>query len=174
MADTVRIALIGPESTGKSSIASRLATHLGVALVEEYAREYLVKINRPYNLNDVLLMYRHQFELERHALAKGFPAIVVDTEFINGKVWCEERFNDSPAWFTEMTNEFPYDLYLLTSPDLPWVVDPLRENPEKGTYFFNRYKKELDFFKLNYSVVEGAGEQRFESAIRAVSAFMSA
>lgn len=173
MADIIRIALIGPESTGKSSIARRLATHFGAALVEEHARDYLTKINRPYTVNDVLLIYRQQLAIEEQSVAKGRSAVIVDTEFINGKVWCEERFNESPAWFTEMINQIPYDLYLLTSPDLPWIADPLRENPEKGAYFFGRYRKELDFFKLNYSVVEGVGEQRYDSAISAVTAFMA-
>lgn len=172
MTDPVRIALIGPESSGKSSIATRLADHFGYVLVEEYAREYLARINRPYTLNDILLIYRHQFAAEQQCFALGTSGIIVDTECINGKVWCEEQFSSSPEWFTQMIETSPYDLYLLTSPDIPWVADPLRENPGKGHYFFERYKQELELFNLNYAVVSGLDAQRFTAAVKAVEEYL--
>jgi nicotinamide riboside kinase len=172
MPDPVRIALIGPESSGKSSIAKRLSVHFGFSLVDEYARAYLTKINRPYTLNDILLIYRHQMVCEQQLCKKHPNGIIADTECINGKVWCEEVFNMTPDWFTQMVRDFPYDHYLLTAPDIPWVADPLRENAGRGNYFFERYKKELEFFKLNFSIIDGVGEQRFQAAIGAVEKFL--
>lgn len=164
----VRIALIGPESTGKSTLCGALATHFGFSLVNEYARDYLDKIGRAYTLNDVLLIYRNQYSTEQGLISSNPRGMFVDTEFINGKVWCEEKFGASPDWFTQMIQNHPYDLYLLTTPDLSWEPDPLRENPDKADYFFLRYKQQLEFYKLNYATIGGVGEQRLKAAIDAV------
>jgi len=162
------IALIGPESSGKSTLARYLSDKFGYVAIDEYAREYLVRLNRPYSLNDVLHIYNHQTEKQIECLKGNPPGIVADTEGINIKVWCEEVFGESPIWLDGMIELHYYDLYLLTAPDIPYVPDPLRENPGRGEYFFNRFKDELDKRKLPYVVISGHWGERCQMAMDAI------
>lgn len=171
--NTIRIALIGPESTGKSTIAALISAKFGFSLVSEYARDYLGALDRPYTLSDILHIYEKQMALEMELLGKSPKGIVSDTECINGLVWCDEVFGISPQWLENQIQSKPYDLYLLTAPDIPYEPDPLRENPGRGAYFFQRYQQELEKRGLPFSIISGVGEARFCLVEETVSAFIA-
>lgn len=171
--NAIRIALIGPESTGKSTIAAHISAKFGLYLVSEFARDYLQALSRPYELSDILLIYEKQMALEMEFLSKSSKGIVSDTECINGLVWCDELFGISPPWFENQIQSKPYDLYLLTAPDIPYESDPLRENPGRGAYFFQRYQQELEKRGLPFSIISGVGEARLCLVEETVSAFIS-
>ena len=161
----LRVAILGPESSGKSELSRLLAANYKTQWVPEFARMYLSQLDQPYTLEDIVKIYRTQFQQEQELKSIANNFIFTDTEFIIAKVWCENSFNTCPAYIEEMIESFPYDLYLLTAPDLPWEFDPLRENPGKGDFFFNWYQSLLEKNKLNYGVVSGAGALRLSSAI---------
>lgn len=169
-----RIAIIGPESSGKSELCEKLAAHYDTVWVKEYARSYLPQLNNPYTLQDIVYIYAAQFEKEQQLLKEAKRKIFIDTEFIIAKVWCENAFQKSPEYIDHMIQKHQYDLYLLTSPDLPWEFDNLRENPGKGEYFFEWYKKLLEAYAFPYRVVSGTGEQRTQCAIDAIESFCKA
>lgn len=164
----IRIALIGPESTAKSTLSEALAKHYNTVWVKEYAREYLNNINRKYTLEDILEIAQEQFKQEQELIKKANKFIFVDTELINNKVWCLDVFKTCPAWIEESIIKHKYDLYLLTYPDLPWEPDPLRENPERRDFFFNWYEKELKLIDANYAVIKGIGEERVKNSIQII------
>ena len=164
-----RIALIGPESSGKSTLCIQLARHFRTSLVSEYAREYISKLTLPYTLSDIEKISKTQLALEEEALKKANRFLFVDTELINARVWSLDVFNTCPAWIENKISEHPYDLYLLTSPDIPWLADPVRENGHRREFFFQWYKRELDKRGFSYTVISGSGEQRIISSIRSVS-----
>lgn len=166
-----RIAILGPESTGKSKLCEVLALHYQTLWVPEYARDYLPQLERKYTPDDIVEIYRNQFLQETDMVTHADKFLFIDTEFIIGKVWCESVFNFCPPWLDEMIVAHPYDLYLLTYPDLPWEYDPLRENPGRGEYFFNWYKKILEQQKLTYSVISGTGDARTQCAVTAIELF---
>jgi NadR type nicotinamide-nucleotide adenylyltransferase len=167
----IRVALIGPESTSKSTLSEELAKHYKTVWVQEYARIYLKDLKRTYTLQDILLITQQQFKQEQELLRTANRFIFVDTELIVSKVWCMDVFNTCPDWITDMAANYPYDLYLLTYPDLPWEADPLRENPHRRMYFYNWYERELKKANANYAVITGIGEQRLKNAISAVEKF---
>jgi nicotinamide riboside kinase len=121
-----------------------------------------------YSSDDVLKILEEQLKRQNEASAKNPALLFCDTEPINFKVWMEHVFGESPVWIDEYIAENPHNLYLLTSPDLPWESDPLRENEGKGEFFFDWYKMILDAFGLNYVVIQGQGSQRTDAAIDAV------
>lgn len=164
----LRIAVLGPESTGKSWLCDRLAKHYNTLCINEYAREYLHGLERSYTNEDIRTIYESQFTQEQQALSKANQFLFTDTEFIIGKVWSEHVFKADTSWFDEMIERHPYDLYLLTFPDLPWEFDPLRENPGKGEFFFNWYQRILEEHQLPYGVVRGVGEERLHTAIAVI------
>lgn len=167
----LRIAVIGPESSGKSQLCEQLAAHYQTVWVKEYAREYLKNLNRKYTLDDIIEIYKVQYQQEQQALANAGKYIFIDTEFIVAKVWCENAFNCSPSYIEQMITDHPYDYYLLTANDLPWEFDVLRENPGKGDFFFAWYKRILDSFNLSYGIVNGTGDNRLRNAIKLIDNF---
>ena len=160
-----RIALIGPESTGKTTLAQELAAHYHTLWVPELAREYIAQLTRAYTIEDIILIAKQQLQHEYDLAEKASRFLFSDTELIISKVWCEDVFHTCPSWIEEQLHKTTYDLYLLTSPDLPWEHDPVRENPHRREYFFDLYKRYLDEMELPYSVITGNGDARLENAI---------
>jgi NadR type nicotinamide-nucleotide adenylyltransferase len=169
----IRIALIGPESTAKSTLAEALAHHYKTLWIKEYSREYLASLKKKYTLDDVLKISQEQLEQEKRALGNANRFLFADTELIISKVWCEDVFKTCPDWINTHLIEYKYDLYLLTYPDLPWLQDAVRENPERRTFFYDWYERELKAIHADYAVIKGTGEARFNNCITAIENFLS-
>ncbi len=164
----LRIALTGPESTGKSWLAKRLADYYHTVWVPEFAREYLEKKNGQYGFEDILQIAKGQKQSEKQLIAKANRLIFTDTESIVTKIWSEVVFGRCDPWIQEEIKNHPYDLYLLCYPDLPWEPDPLRENPDNREELFRLYKQELETRRLPFSIIRGMGQERLQKAIQAV------
>lgn len=167
----IRIALIGPESTAKSTLSEALAKHYKTVWVKEYSREYLSTISRKYTLDDILIIAQTQLEQEKKVLHNANKFIFADTELILSKVWCEDVFKVCPDWIQNNILPYKYDLYLLTYPDLPWEEDTVRENGNRRLFFYDWYEKELKLIQANYTVIKGEKEERFFNCISAIEKF---
>ncbi len=164
-----RVAITGPESTGKSWLAKRLAAYFNTVWVEEYAREYLVEKGANYKFEDVVNIAKGQQKKEQELLLKANKFLFCDTEPMVTKIWSEVVFNKYDKWIENEIANNPYDLYLLCYSDLPWEPDPLRENPYNRKELFELYLNELSTRGYNYWIVKGEGEARFESALEGMS-----
>jgi NadR type nicotinamide-nucleotide adenylyltransferase len=158
----IRISVTGPESTGKSWLAERLASRYSSPWVPEYAREYLETLRRPYTYDDILQIARTQYEREKAACSSGM--VFCDTDFLVTAIWCQVKYGRCHPWITRMLESEPYDLYLLCNIDLPWEYDPLREHPEMRADLFTLYRNRLDALGFNYRVVSGTGAERLRNA----------
>lgn len=167
---TKRIAITGPESTGKSTLSARLASHYQTVWVPEYARGYLAQLNRPYTIDDLLRIAKGQVESEKTLLKKASQVLFSDTELIVTKVWSEHAFGTCPAWILQGIEQQRYDLYLLTGIDIPWQPDPQREHPHLREYFYQLYRRELQERNLNFVEIWGNESERLNKAIQAVEA----
>jgi NadR type nicotinamide-nucleotide adenylyltransferase len=163
-----RIAITGPESTGKSMLAGQLADYYHTVYVHEYAREYIDNLNRPYLLNDIIAIAKGQLENENRFAKKAQRLLFCDSDFIVLKIWCEFKYNTCPEWILDKVNNHIYDLYLLMDIDLPWESDPQREHPHLRELLFNLYKDELAARKLPFRIISGLGNYRLKNAIKAV------
>lgn len=163
-----RIVITGPESTGKSVLNERLASHFKGVAVPEYAREHIAALDRPYTENDVLSIARKQIDQFEKSRGVSDP-VFFDTGLIITKVWLELVFKSKTEWIDQAIKTAGIDLYLLCAPDIPWVPDPLRENGgEMRDVLFNIYRKHLEAFHLPYRIIEGTGEDRIRNAIFAI------
>jgi NadR type nicotinamide-nucleotide adenylyltransferase len=164
----VRIAVTGPESTGKSMLAQALAKHYHASWIPEYAREYIDRLDRPYDQDDILLIAQGQLEQENRAIALADRIIFADTELIVTKIWSDVKYGHCDPWILENIDSRPYDLYLLCYIDIPWEADPQREHPHMRQYLFDLYFKELTDRGLPFAVIKGLGEARLQNAVKAV------
>ena len=77
-----RVAVIGPESSGKSNLCEALAAHYQTAWVPEYARDYLKTTGGKYNIQDIIKIYTCQYQMERQQIPSANRVIFTDTEAI--------------------------------------------------------------------------------------------
>ena len=169
-----RIVLIGAESTGKTELAIFLAQKFNSNCVPEYAREYIEKLDRPYNYEDIEHIARKQIELEEEYLKKSINILFYDTYLIITKIWFKLVFNRIPPWIEEKIKNNNIDLFLLCNNDIDWVPDKVRENGgEMREKLFEIYKQELINYGFNYKIVTGVGNDRFENALNHVTEFLN-
>jgi NadR type nicotinamide-nucleotide adenylyltransferase len=157
-----RIAITGPESTGKSVLAEQLASHYKTVWVPEFAREYIGSLNSKYHQDDILHIAKSQRKSEEKMLGRADGFLFCDTELIVTKIWSEHSFKVCDKWILNNINKNVYDLFLLCDIDLPWQFDPLREHPELREYFFNLYVNELSSRKFPYAVISGSNTNRIK------------
>jgi len=162
---TLKIAITGPESTGKTTLAQQLAQAFNAPYLPEYAREYVEALNRPYTYADVIAIAREQVKREDQLAGEGHSRIFLDTDLLVLKIWLQDKFQLVPEWITQAINPKRYDLFLLMYPDHPWQHDPHREDPERLHALFVMYEAALQNLELTYHVIKGNGEARFDNAL---------
>ena len=160
----LKIAITGPESTGKSTLTAQLAQHYRAGWVPEYAREYLAKLDRPYTLPDVERIARGQLARMNQAITPAPAIVFCDTELLVIKIWMLHAYGTCPAWLEAAVAQQSFDLYLLMNVDLPWEPDPQREHPHLRPYFYDWYQRELQQYGFNFAPISGSHLTRFEQA----------
>ncbi|MCZ4408044.1 AAA family ATPase [Cryomorphaceae bacterium 1068] len=166
----IRIAITGPESSGKSDLAKALAQHFDTTHAPEYARIYLEKNGPEYAYQDLDEICRGQIAQEQKALAAAKRICFFDTDMLVLKIWSKFRFGRVSNVIEQAMSERKYDHYLLCKPDLPWSLDPLRESPSDAerNVLFTFYRNELESGRCSYSIVEGEENERLHSAVSAL------
>ena len=194
-----KIAVIGPESTGKSTLCEQLAQHYNTMWCPEFAREYLLTHGMDYNFDDLLFIAKGQVAMEDEyigmATRENKPALqqphsllttclpdrqahlshlFIDTNMYVMKVWCEFVFSDCHQWILEQIIERKYDLYLLCNIDIPWVKDELREYPdlENRAKLYAIYKDIMINQSVPWIDISGDTDERLQKAITAVDALL--
>jgi NadR type nicotinamide-nucleotide adenylyltransferase len=177
-----KITVIGPESTGKSTLCEQLAAHYETLWCPEYARDYLLYNGTNYEFDDLLTIAKGQLALEDEYTARleqqalplleagGDIPLFIDTDMYVMKVWCEFVFGKCHPFILDMIRERKYDLYLLCNTDLPWVQDELREYPdlESRKKLYRIYKDIMINQPVPWIEITGGYEDRLQKAIAAI------
>ena len=169
----IKIAITGPESTGKSTLAQQLANYYGTIWVEEDARNYIQNLKRPYRQPDLLEILNGQLKQENLRAAQSRKLLFCDTEALVIKIWSEYKYGNVDPAIMAICSENRYDHYLLMNVDLPWVPDPQREHPDKRAFFFNWFERELQHYRRAYTVINGNEQDRFCHACIVIDSIIS-
>ena len=164
-----KIVIIGPESTGKTSLTRQLAAHFQCPMVEEYARSYIDQLDRPYNKDDLFEIARGQIRLEDSFEQHNAPYLFCDTDLRVIKIWSNFKYQDVHPWIMYQIGNRQYHAYLLTDIDLPWQPDPQREHPDQRRQLFEIYQTEIESSGVPFSIISGSGPQRFENAVKFIT-----
>ena len=167
-----RILILGPESTGKSTLASALGAYFQEPWVPEVAREYLEKLDRPYTYEDLLLIGKRQLSQEDELAARAKHFLFCDTDLRVIQVWSQHRFGKVDPWVLDEIARRTYDLILLCAPDLPWQADPLREHPdlEIREQLFEQYLEITQQSGFPFTIISGDASARLRTSVEAIRA----
>ena len=188
-----KIVIIGPESTGKTTLCRQLSEHYQAVWCPEYAREYLLKHGMDYSYADLLTIAKGQIGLEeRYEIDVRGPRsevrsphsglrtpdsrlFFVDTDMYVMKVWCEFVFGKCHEYILDQIKKRKYDLYLLCNVDLPWVKDELREYPDLVTRekLYHIYKNIMVNQSVPWVDISGSYEERLRKAIAATGTLLN-
>ena len=172
MAQITRVCLIGPESTGKSRLAERLAAHFDVPWVPEYARQYAIERDNKLSYDDCEPIARGQMQIaDRGSQIAGL--IILDTDLISTVVYGRHYYGRVPDWIVEEARKRRADLYLLMDIDVPWVADQARDT-ENRDELFDAFRRSLDEFGTRWLLISGNWEERFDRASSAIRDLRSA
>lgn len=170
-----KIVVLGPESTGKSTLCDALSKHYQTIWCEEYAREYLSKNGKAYTYENLLTIAEGQIANEEDATKKATQEnkshLIIDTDMYVMKVWCEYVFNNCHPYILDQISKRQYDAYLLCDIDLPWTADEMREYPDEQPRkeLFALYKELLMNQNTPWGIVSGTGEARTKNAINLIN-----
>lgn len=164
----MKVVITGPESTGKTVLCKALAGHFNTDYVPEYARLYLRQKETNYTQEDLTCIAEGQIKSEDEYLQKNKPLLICDTSLEVIRVWSEWKFGSCDKFILDNASTRQPDLFLLLSPDLPWVPDPQRENPDDREALFAYYQKSLAAYNTKVVVISGDGEKRITSSISAI------
>ncbi len=168
----LRVCIIGPESTGKSTLARDLARKYETVYVHEYARPLIDAHGgevTPALFEDIV---RGQAAAEAALARQANRLLFCDTDAFTTSLWHEIFYGNCPSFIREEAERRTYHLYLLADFDTPYVADAQRNHPERRAWFFERCRKWLDARKARYAVLHGSWEERFAAACAAVDALL--
>lgn len=162
------ISLHGPESTGKSTMATLLAAHFDCEIVPEYGRAYCEEHGTDIEMHDLVVIAQTHQKMTAGAVSRARNWLILDTDPVMTAVWADMMFGRRDPWFDRFIDVA--DIYLLLDIDLPWVDDGLRIYGEEADRqrFFDLSRAELERRGLNWALISGDGEPRFDAAMEAI------
>jgi NadR type nicotinamide-nucleotide adenylyltransferase len=163
-----KIAVTGPESSGKTTLVKALAAHFNSPYTEEFARAYLEKNKGKYDQHDLLPILKGQIENEDKAAVQDAPFLFCDTDPLVIMIWSEFKYGTVDPLIDAIWKDHQYSLRLLVYPDTIWEYDPLRENKEDRKRLYDLYYSALKEANLPFVIIKGSAEERVETAVKAL------
>lgn len=172
-----RVVLIGSESTGKTTLAQRLAEHYQADWVPEFVRDYAARKPAPLDFTDHIPIAHGQMALEdayiARARSRNAPLLIHDTDLLSTAVYCEHYYGQCPAWILESVRARQPDLYLLLDIDIPWAPDPQRDRGDRRDEMQSLFRDAVARSGTPFVEIRGDQESRAATACRAIDALLT-
>jgi len=172
-----RIAVVGAESTGTTTLSRDLAKHYRTTWVPEYGRMYSEgKVygdeNALWRSEEFMKIARAQATLEDALAESSNGLLICDTDPFATSIWHERYMGSQSPEVEKFADRRHYDLYILTGDEIPFVQDGLRDGEDIRHDMHTRFEEKLKATGRNYIVVRGSREERLTDAIKAIDGIM--
>jgi len=171
-----RVVLTGSESTGKTTLAERLARHYRVSWVPEFVRDYAEAKGAPLDASDVDAIARGQIAREddyrSRAERSNERLLIGDTDLLSTAVYAAHYYGSAPDWVVDAARRRRPDLYLLLDIDLPWIPDPQRDRGHLRSEIHALFHSAVEDSGAPFVVISGGSAPRFTSACDAIDALL--
>ena len=171
----IKVAILGAESTGKTTLCRDLAVHFGCPWVPEYMRTYLQKKWDSEQLtctwDDLLPIAQGQIELENELAKQAAQTsdsgyLFCDTSLFELMVYSNWYYGDCPEALTQAALAHHYDTILLTDVDTPWVADDLRDSPHQREDISAYFASQLTLHNKTFQRIGGDREERVQQVVK--------
>lgn len=155
-----KVCFYGPESTGKSTMAKRMAELYKTEWVPEVSREFVS--TNDFTIDDIINIGHAQTERILEKTKTANKILFCDTDLITTQIYCRHYLKTVPPILFELEKLIKYDLYFLFEPDVPWIADGMRDlgESDKRKEMLVVFMSELDKRNINYVPVNGNWEER--------------
>lgn len=170
----MKIVITGPESTGKSRLTKALAEHFNSPFVAEYARQFLEQSGGQYTKDDLVTIAKGQIALEEEVGKASTDLILCDTSLEVVRIWSEWKYKTCDRFILDEALKRKPDLFILLKPDIPWIPDPLRENPDNREEIYEKYQEVLKEYDTRVIEIGDYWQARLHQAIGEISSLISA
>ena len=162
----IKVAVIGPESAGKSTLCLEVSKFFELSFIPEISREFLTNLNRPYTIEDLDLIAEKQFRLIKEMELKRDKLLVSDTEVLTIRIWSLIKYGKCSDLINNLLKQQNFHHYLLCNTDIEWMPDPLREVPDlkKRIEIFELFQNEMKQNNWPYTIIHGKEDARFLQA----------
>lgn len=169
MNPVARVAILGGESSGKTTLAAALAAHYRTVWVPEYLREFTETGGRPPLEHEQLGVARMQIARERQAAQQASRFLFCDTTPLMIAVYSEFCFGGIEPELARLAREHTYDFTIVTAPDMAWVADGLQRESDAVRQAIHRLVlRQLQEAATPYLLATGSVENR----LRQVAAYL--
>jgi NadR type nicotinamide-nucleotide adenylyltransferase len=159
----IKVAITGPESSGKTTLCQSLADHFNVGYIPEFARTYLEKTDGKYTQSNLDEMAQGQL---KSILSVLHSITICDSDFSVLEIWSKYKYGNVSDLINEFVKKNIFDLHILCSPDIPWEEDTQRENPNDRDELFELYKASLEIHDKHFIVVSGSHKKRLKESLK--------
>ncbi len=169
MIDGVRLlCFYGPESTGKTVMAQRMAEIFDTDYVPEVAREMIS--SNDFSVGDIISIGNAQTARIFQKIKTANRILFCDTDLITTQIYSQEYLHEIPEILFDLEKRVQYDQYFFFHPDVPWVPDGLRDLGHKRKDMAVTFRSELEKRKIRFTEVKGTYEEREKFLIDYVNA----
>ena len=168
----IRVVVTGSESTGKTTLAARLADHYGAAWTPEFSRGYAAAKPGPLDAGDVEPIARGQVALEDEAIARAGRLVIHDTDLLSTAVYAAHYYGRVPPWIGETLRARLPHLYLLLDVDVPWLPDPVRDRGDRREHLHALFADAVRATGVPFVEIRGDWDERFRRAVAAIDAVL--
>jgi HTH-type transcriptional repressor of NAD biosynthesis genes len=168
-----RIAIMGPESVGKSTLTKNVSNNLGTNFVPEYGR-LIYEINNSVTIDDFIPISKGRQEIEDWMIKYSKKYLICDTEdittYLFSKMYCPDEYKKvEPYFLNVLETKSKYDLYILLKPDCEGVQDGTRNFLEERLEHYKVIKSELISRGCNFIEVGGDWNERYKESLRLIN-----
>lgn len=160
-----KICLIGPESTGKSTITQKLAQEFNTVYIPEYAKAIIDTQQGQFFEKNVTQVAYAQIRTEKALERMTNKIMFCDSDILTTMFWSKELFDTVPAELEEIAQNQHYSHTFLMYPDTEWIEDTHRQiadtsHQEFRMYTFIEMEKLLKKYHRSYSILKGSFSEK--------------